>query len=123
MVLTSHVLADVELLCERVAIVQRGPVVAYGAIADLLRRDVRTVELDLDGVSAELRAKLTGRAKVLRDLDRRMGLLLEGEADLPGLLKLALEHGAQVMSVVPHRETLEDLFVRKALEFPAGAHD
>ena len=39
------------------------------------------------------------------------------------MLKLVMDHGAQVLSVIPHRETLEDLFVRKALEFPAGAHD
>lgn len=123
LVLTSHVLADVEMLCERVAIVQRGTVVAYGALHDLLKRDVRSVELELNGVSADLRQKLEGRAKVVRDLDQRLGIVIQGDAGLPEILKLAMDHGAQVLSVVPHRETLEDLFVRKALEFPAGAHD
>jgi ABC-2 type transport system ATP-binding protein len=123
LLLTSHVLSDVEMMCERVAIVQRGTVVAYGAMRDLLRPEVRRVEVELEGVSDALRAQLQGQAAQLRDIPPRLGVVVEGDAKLPAILKLVVEHGAQVVSVIPHRETLEDLFVRKALEVSHVSRD
>jgi hypothetical protein len=35
---------------------------------------------------------------------------------VPTVLELAAERGARVLSVIPHRETLEDLFVRNAVD-------
>ena len=113
---TSHVLSDVELLCNRVAIVQRGALVACGALHDLLRPEVRRVELELSHVSAELRALLEQQAASVRELEQQVTVVVEGDAKVPELLKLAVERGAQVNAVIPHRETLEDLFVRKAVE-------
>jgi ABC-2 type transport system ATP-binding protein len=121
LLLTSHVLSDVEMLCDRVAIVQRGTLVAYGAIHDLLRPEVRRVELELGDVSDALRAQLAAQATSLRDLHQRLGVVVEGDAKVPEILKMALSHGATILAVIPHRETLEDLFVRKALEFGHGA--
>jgi ABC-2 type transport system ATP-binding protein len=116
LLLTSHVLSDVEMLSERVAIVRQGKVVAYGALHDLLRPEVRRVEIELSHVNAELRAQLDKAATQVRELDSQITLaVVEGEEDLPELLKLSLAAGARVLAVTPHRETLEDLFVRKAV--------
>ena len=116
LLLTSHVLSDVEVLSERVAIVRRGKVVAYGALRDLLRPEVRRVEIELADVTAELREKLERAAMSVRQLDDQVTLVvIEGDAGVPALLGLALEAGARVQAVTPHRETLEDLFLRKAV--------
>jgi ABC-2 type transport system ATP-binding protein len=113
---TSHVLSDIELLCNRVAIVQRGTLVAYGAMHDLLKPEVRRVELELSQVSPELLALFKERAAGVRELEQHVTVVVEGDAKVPELLKLAVERGAQINAVIPHRETLEDLFVRKAVE-------
>jgi ABC-2 type transport system ATP-binding protein len=113
---TSHVLSDVELLCTRVAIVQRGALVAQGELRDLLRQDIRSVEIELTQVSPELRGLLEQQAARVRVLDRHVTVVLDGDAQVPDVLKLAIERGAQVNAVIPHRETLEDLFVRQAKE-------
>jgi hypothetical protein len=42
-------------------------------------------------------------------------VVVEGDASVPAILKLAIDAGAQIHAVIPHRETLEDLFVRKAV--------
>jgi ABC-2 type transport system ATP-binding protein len=116
LLLTSHVLTDVELLSERVAIVRQGKVVAYGALHDLLRPEVRRVEIELADVGAELREKLERAAMTVRQLDAQVTVVVvEGDEAVPSLLRLALEAGARVLAVTPHRETLEDLFVRKAV--------
>ncbi|MEY4578908.1 MAG: hypothetical protein RL701_3611 [Pseudomonadota bacterium] len=114
--LTSHVLSDVEVLSERVAIVRQGRIVAYGAIDDLLRPEVRRVDVELADVSPELRESLERAAQSVQKLDEQVTLaMVEGDEGLPPLLKLALAGGARVLAVTPHRETLEDLFVRKAV--------
>jgi ABC-2 type transport system ATP-binding protein len=49
-------------------------------------------------------------------LDEQITLaVVEGDEGLPELLKLSLDAGARVLAVTPHRETLEDLFMRKAV--------
>ena len=116
LLLTSHVLSDVELLSERVAIVRQGRIVAYGAIDDLLRPEVRRVDVELSNVSGALRERLEKIAEAVRGLDEQITLaVVQGDEGVPELLKLALESGARVLAVTPHRETLEDLFVRKAV--------
>jgi ABC-2 type transport system ATP-binding protein len=112
LVFTSHVLSDVEALCDRVAIVQRGSLVACGTIHQLLKPEVQTVEVELTGVNAELRAALVALAKSVREVAPQVLVTLEGDGKVPELLALVARHGAQVHSVIPHRETLEDVFVR-----------
>jgi ABC-2 type transport system ATP-binding protein len=116
LLLTSHVLSDVEMLSERVAIVRQGKIAAYGALDDLLRPEVRRVDVELADVGPTLREQLERAAQEVRSLDAQITLaVVEGDAGVPELLQLALSAGARVLAVTPHRETLEDLFVRKAV--------
>jgi ABC-2 type transport system ATP-binding protein len=115
LLLTSHVLSDVEMLCNRVGIVQRGRMTALGSLDELLRPEVRRVEIELAGVSAELRQELEQRGQDVRELHERVQVVVEGDTKVPAILQLAMERGASVHAIIPHRETLEDLFVRKAV--------
>jgi ABC-2 type transport system ATP-binding protein len=116
MLLTSHVLSDVQLLSERVAIVRQGRVVAYGALNELLRPEVRRVEVELSEVNANLRQQLERVTTQIRALDEHVTLaVVEGDEGVPAVLQMSLAAGARVLAVTPHRETLEDLFVRKAV--------
>jgi ABC-2 type transport system ATP-binding protein len=85
-----------------------------------LRPEVRRVDIELTGVSPELRQKLEVHASSVRELHQQLMVVVEGDANVPGLLKLAVDGNATVLAVIPHRETLEDLFVRKALEVDAS---
>jgi ABC-2 type transport system ATP-binding protein len=110
---SSHVLSDVEMLCDRVCILRKGEVVVAGAIRDLLKQDVRRFEVALDGELDQLEQTLASSKP------RRVGALLhldvEGEELLTSTLKNILSAGGRIESVIPKRETLEDIFVRKAL--------
>jgi ABC-2 type transport system ATP-binding protein len=114
-VFTSHVLSDVELLCDHVVIVQRGAVAARGKLSELLEPALGRVRVQLAHVSDALRAELAPRVHELRCLDDRVLAILDSEAALPPVLRLALDHAAQVIEVEPERQTLEDLFLQKAL--------
>jgi ABC-2 type transport system ATP-binding protein len=115
LIFTSHVLSDVEMLCDRIAIVHKGEVVARGTLDELLRREVRRVTIQLSGVSAELKASFSARGLGMREHEGLLYVTIEGDHGVNPLLSEALAKGATVVEVEPERETLEDLFVRKAV--------
>jgi ABC-2 type transport system ATP-binding protein len=115
LIFTSHVLSDVEMLCDHIAIIHRGEVVARGTLDELLRREVRRVRIQLTGVSEALRASLVARRLGLREHDGITHVTIEGDQGVNPLLAEAIQQGAVVVEVEPERETLEDLFMRKAV--------
>ncbi len=114
-VFTSHILADVELLCDRVGILRRGEMIHYGKLADLLRAETRRTEVELSQVDESLRAQLEPLAVSIEDEDDRCVLVVEGGDGARPVLEAAIAGGATVLGVTPMRETLEDVFVRDAL--------
>lgn len=112
---TSHILSDVERLCDRVAIVHRGKVTAYGALDELLRTDVQRTEIELAGASDDLRAELEERGARVHAVGAHLIVTIEGGDGGRHVLERALAAGARVIALHEQRETLEDLFVRNAL--------
>jgi ABC-2 type transport system ATP-binding protein len=114
-VFTSHVLSDVEMLCDRIAIIHKGQVVARGTLDELLRREVRRVRLQLTGVTSELREALEREKLTVRVVEDMVHVTIEGDQGVGPLLERVMKAGATVVEVEPERETLEDLFMRKAM--------
>jgi ABC-2 type transport system ATP-binding protein len=110
---TSHILSDVEMLCDRVGIMQRGKMNHYGALDALLSAESRRVEVELDGGGPELEAALEALGAALEHKHGHLHVVVEGDAQ--PVMKAAVEHEARVISVTPGRESLEGLFVRDAL--------
>ena len=106
--LSSHQLSDVEMVCDRVAIINRGELVKIGALDDLLLagRTVITVTKPKDGFSEAIK-KHAERVSVDGDHVR---IYVDSEENVHNVLALARD-GATLISVVPQRQTLEDLFV------------
>jgi ABC-2 type transport system ATP-binding protein len=112
---STHILNDVESLCDRVAILRKGEVVVSGRIADLLRRDARRSEVTLSGDHAALRAALTSEGVSAKEVGGMLVVLVEGADSLAKLLSRALAASLSVEQVIPRHETLEDLFLREAI--------
>ncbi len=108
--LNSHLLSEVEQVCDRVAIVDHGQVVAQGTLGELLRSD--TVRLRASGLTPEARAQVARAGFSLDgDGDRLVvhGVELEG---VPLLVETLVRAGARVYSVEPQQETLEERFLQ-----------
>jgi ABC-2 type transport system ATP-binding protein len=109
---SSHILSDVEMLCDRVCILRSGEVVLAGLIHDLLG-GARRIEIAIAGASEELRAGLADeRTTSLGDL---LVVEVTNDDEVRAVVERAWSAGARVESVTPKRETLEDIFVRGAL--------
>jgi len=112
---TSHILSDVELLCDRVGILQTGKMTHYGPLDELLRPETRRTEVVLEDVTVELQEELEELASRADVIEGQLHLHVEGAEGAQPIIERAVEQGASVVSVTPARETLEDLFVRDAL--------
>jgi ABC-2 type transport system ATP-binding protein len=107
--LNSHLLSEVEQVCDRVAVVDHGRVIATGPLGDLLRTN--SVRLRATGISADLRAAL-GRSGWTLDGDGER-LIVRGVAEdrVPDLVDALVAGGARVHAVEPARESLEERFL------------
>jgi ABC-2 type transport system ATP-binding protein len=112
---SSHILSDVEMLCDRVCILRRGEVVVSGELGEILEAGKRRSEITIGGASATLREALASRAEAVRTVGDRVVMEVEGDDAVRDVVTRALAEGARLESVAPKRETLEDVFVRKAL--------
>jgi ABC-2 type transport system ATP-binding protein len=108
--LNSHLLSEVEQICDRVAIVDHGKVVAEGTLGDLLRSD--TVHVRAAGLTADARAGIA-RAGFTLDGDGER-LVVRGVAldRVPLLVDALVAAGARVYAVEPLHETLEERFLQ-----------
>jgi ABC-2 type transport system ATP-binding protein len=115
---SSHILSDVEAMCDHVAILRQGKVVVSGRLNELLRDDQQVSEITLrdvsEGWSAELLGGVFSAATAARTGDDWV-LRVEGAETISAVLARALAEGATVAKVLPQHETLESLFVRKAI--------
>jgi ABC-2 type transport system ATP-binding protein len=120
---SSHVLSDAEALCSRVAILAGGRLVAEGQLSELLAFRVRGWELVAGGVTeAALESvRRGGRVAQATPLGAERFALQLTLATPPEQIVLELvQHGAQIVSLNPLRDTLEDLFVRHVSDAPAA---
>jgi ABC-2 type transport system ATP-binding protein len=120
--LTTHYMAEADELCERIAIVDHGRILAIGTPDELKRRVQREsifrLELDhLDGGVAQL-ARLPGveSAALAADADAEaqrvaVNLILTDDAALGGVVTALGGTGAQILALRKSEPTLEDVFV------------
>jgi ABC-2 type transport system ATP-binding protein len=111
--LSSHILAEVEALCDRVTIVRDGRTVETGTLADLRHLTRTTIQAELAGPPAGL-AALPGVHDV-HTQDGRVSFHVETDALEPVLRRLA---DAGVRSLVSQPPTLEELFLRHYADEP-----
>jgi ABC-2 type transport system ATP-binding protein len=111
---STHILGDVESLCDRVCMLRRGEVVVSGSLRELLDTGLHRSEVTLTGVTPELRAAIAELGIAGHDMAGAWILEVEGHDKTRAVLERALAAGASVDAVTPKRETLEAIFVRRA---------
>jgi ABC-2 type transport system ATP-binding protein len=105
---TSHILQDIEMICDRVAIIVGGRIVREGALRDLVSEKVLFTEVTVSGVAAEAFGDLGESVSVQGD---RVLLKVFEEAKVDEVLDLVRDRRGRLVSLSPRTETLEDIFV------------
>ena len=111
---SSHVLSDAEALCNEVAILARGRLVATGRLTDMLAFRARGWEMVVAGASEAFVAAMTPRVRrAVRIGEGRYMLELPLDPPPERLLADVTAGGAHLVALNPIRETLEDFFVEQ----------
>ena len=114
---STHIIPDVEVVCDRVGIILAGRLAAVGRVEDLLASPLEQTEVTASGLEPEAAAVLAHRSVVppVRSGDRIL-VAVKGEEDLALVLRTILQADGRVHSVVPHRRTLEEFFLDRIRE-------
>jgi ABC-2 type transport system ATP-binding protein len=113
-ILSSHLLPDVEYTCEHVVVLDKGVVATQGRIEGLKGPGGSIVELRFKGEPAPFLDALAGAGFQVHssDDDDIMRVFVPGDRDPQGIFALASVHRIQVRHFRPSVETLEDVFAK-----------
>ena len=109
--LNSHLLSEVEAVCDRVAIIQRGEVIRDGTLEELLAAR-RLLDVRAQGITEDILARVRAQWSVAAHEGDRLTLALQEPQHVPQVVELLVTGGAAVYHAALRQESLEDLFVR-----------
>lgn len=106
--LSSHILQDIEMICDRVAIILAGEIINQGYLGDLISEKVLFTEVIIGGVPASEFDHLGESVSTSGD---RVLLKVYEEEKIDQVLSLVQQKKGKIISLIPRTETLEDIFV------------
>jgi ABC-2 type transport system ATP-binding protein len=114
--LNSHLLSEIELTCDRVAVLRQGAVAAMGTIDELTKRgekkdSLKVYKLVASGIDDAVLAKFRETGAGAERVNGHFQLSARDPQHLNALIDSARSHGALVTELTPEKSTLEDVFV------------
>jgi len=118
--LSTHILPEVEQICSRVIIIRSGSIIADAGMKDLVRDRSRTLmevsaEAPAGALEAELKRLGSAGVETLEPLngEQRCRITVEGDSDpRADVSRMLNEKGWLCLGLTMHKETLEDIYIR-----------
>jgi ABC-2 type transport system ATP-binding protein len=114
----SHILSDIEVLCDRVAILNHGRLAHIGHLDDLRQRagDTNLVEIVATGIgAADLSVHLNNNEEcILTESASGLHIQVPKESDVDDVIRALRKTNGKLVSVQPIRQSLEELFMGEA---------
>ena len=115
--LCTHNLVEAQKLCDRVAVLEHGRLVAQGTPVELARQYVRRLDLQIETAPEHLDLAvniLSDASSLIRGLPRRINgsltLTVTGRESIPDLLTLLVNQGVRVYRLAADEPSLEDVY-------------
>jgi ABC-2 type transport system ATP-binding protein len=107
---SSHVLPDVEALCDRIAILNKGRLQETGTLDEILKVKIEGYEVILSGLYGEALDEIRGMCDEIRSMEDRLHIRVAARERMEALLDFAFRHRLELISVNPIRPSLEEHF-------------
>ena len=112
--LSSHILSEVEQICDRVIIIDRGHMVRAGTMHEMLAEDSR-VEIIVDHLPEEMEQAVKEQGATVEREAHRVRIAVDG-AQKRALAEMLWAGGCDVISLTPMKSSLEDTFLKLVAE-------
>ncbi len=109
--LNSHLLSEVELISDRVGILNKGVLIKTGSIYDLTQNPEEYIIKTSTPISSEIETELRSNSLILTERDHEIFLQAGDAAHLNKAIDILRRHGMEIESIIPHRTTLEESFI------------
>jgi ABC-2 type transport system ATP-binding protein len=118
---SSHILADAEAMCSRVAVLARGRLIAEGRLTEMLAFELRGWELVMADLRPEMLDRVRGLTRSVTEISQgRYSLELPPDSHPERVAADLVVSGAVLVALNPIRDTLEDFFVRQVGTVASG---
>jgi ABC-2 type transport system ATP-binding protein len=107
---SSHVLPDVEALCDRIAILNKGKLQETGTLDEILKVRIEGYEVILSGLRDVAVEKIRALCDEVGSMEDRLRLRVGTKEKMEALLEFAFAHRLELISVNPLRPSLEEHF-------------
>jgi len=113
-ILSTHNLAEASELCDRVAIIRQGQIIAIGSPNELAQRFAAgvTVSIEVGAGQADRAAKALPSPIMVEVINGRTLRVANADQDVPAIVRKLVEAGHDVHAVTPHQPTLEDVYLQ-----------
>jgi ABC-2 type transport system ATP-binding protein len=115
--MSTHILSDIEALCDNVAILRNGKLAATGKLDELLMQsgEIQSFEINVKGVAAEdLASQISEIAGALiSSKPNGANIQISEEKDIEKVLEITRNAGGKLVSIQPVKQSLEELFVKE----------
>jgi ABC-2 type transport system ATP-binding protein len=118
---SSHILPDVEMICDRVGILLGGTLTRVATVGELVSGHRHHMEVRCTGVTTHLLPADLAPIVERREHAHETMFILSDVDRTPELLRWLVAQGIQVRAMTPHRPTLEELFMEAAESARLGA--
>jgi len=119
---STHILSDVETICDRVAILNKGKLLACGTLDELISVDIKYIDMvwshptnELESFLKSLDTKITRSKETiyLKLEPNRDEKLKDFESRVNSIVEKGMNYGGQLQSLSPKKDSLEDVFVKQ----------
>ncbi|MBL8150766.1 MAG: ABC transporter ATP-binding protein [Blastocatellia bacterium] len=110
---STHILSDVEVLCDRVAILRTGKLAGYGKLVDLQQPGSKAMEVIARGLEAKNIEDLRRVTNSVKETASGVNIQIGSEKELGQLIATIHSSGGTIISVNPAKNSLEDFFSRE----------
>ncbi|MDR0311010.1 MAG: ABC transporter ATP-binding protein [Acidobacteriota bacterium] len=107
---SSHILPDVEAICDRVSILNRGKLQEVGALADILKVGVKSHEIIVSGGAPDIKEAIGGLCEEIHVMGDRFQLRVRDGKAVEDALRFVFDRKLELISVNPVRPSLEEHF-------------
>ena len=109
--MSSHVMDDVQEVCDRIVLIHKGRIVVQRSIDDLVSQVEREIEIMVWGGASKMEQELASRGLSLRRLGRVIRIKVEDDTTIQKVLEAAVSADVQVRQMREYEPDLEDVFL------------